>query len=312
MKKLILLLAGFALLMTTACKNAGFKRTKSGLLYKIVSDGKGQKVKNHDFIKFHYVSKVHDSVMASTFGNIPAYAPVDSAVGPIYNPAEIFPMLRAGDSAVVVLLADSLRRKQGGLPSFIKRKDKLVFTFKVLSILPDESSVQKDQMEIVNSIKSQEEKSLQDYLTKHNIQAQKTEKGTFVVVQNAGDGMAADSGKLVKVKYTGRTLDGKVFDSNQDSAFGHTNPYSIIIYGSPAIEGWHDGLRSFKKGGKGQLYIPSMLAYGPNPPQGSKIKPFENLVFDVEIIDVTDAPQRTVQPPRGVRDSAGVNKPSKK
>jgi hypothetical protein len=38
-----------------------------------------------------------------------------------------------------------------------------------------------------------------------------------------------------------------------------------------------------------------MLAYGANPPQGAPFKQFENLIFDIEVVDVTDAknmPQR--------------------
>jgi FKBP-type peptidyl-prolyl cis-trans isomerase len=60
-----------------------------------------------------------------------------------------------------------------------------------------------------------------------------------------------------------------------------------MIGSTGSIAGWDDGLRLFKKGGKGRLYIPSSMAYGKQgaPP---RIKPNENLIFDVEIVDVTD------------------------
>lgn len=296
-------------LFAMGCKNGGFKRTKSGLLYKITSDGKGRKVKNKEFLKFEYVTKVHDSVLSSTYGVAPTYAPVDTTAGATYNPAEVFPMLRIGDSLTIVMLADSLRKRQGGLPPFIRKKDKLVIGFKVLDILPDQASVEKDQTANFNALKEKEIKAVEDYLNKHNIKAQKTEKGTFVVIESPGEGMAIDSGKLVQVKYTGRTLEGKVFDSNVDSSFGHTDPFRLVIYGSPAIEGWHDGLRLFKKGGKGQLYIPSLLAYGSNPPQGAPIKPFDNLMFDVSIVDVSEVPKQPKQ--NGARDSVGSNNPQR-
>jgi FKBP-type peptidyl-prolyl cis-trans isomerase FkpA len=54
-------------------------------------------------------------------------------------------------------------------------------------------------------------------------------------------------------------------------------------------------LKLFKKGGKGTLYIPAYLAYDAQP--GPDGKPFENLMFDVEIVDVTDAPVQAVRPP---------------
>ena len=54
------------------------------------------------------------------------------------------------------------------------------------------------------------------------------------------------------------------------------------------IPGWDIGLKYFAKGGKGSLYIPSMLAYGPQA--NGNIKAYENLAFDIEIKDVNAAP----------------------
>lgn len=295
-KTTIVTLAGLMMLMLAACSGGGgLKKTKSGLLYQIFSDGKGQQAKKGEFLKVHFSSKVRDSVMASTFGKMPTYAQVDS-VGPVYHVAEIFPLLHKGDSAVVVILADSLLKKSGQLPDFIHRKDKITITFKVLDIFANSEHVDKDQRAEADKEKASEVKTIGDYLAKNNIKAQKTEKGTFVVIDNPGQGPAADSGKLVKVKYRGQTFAGKVFDSNLDSTFGHTEPYGLVIGSRGSIEGWDDGLRLFKKGGKGKLYIPSLLAYGPNPPQGSPFKPFDNLIFDVEVVDITDAPATPAQP----------------
>jgi FKBP-type peptidyl-prolyl cis-trans isomerase len=55
-------------------------------------------------------------------------------------------------------------------------------------------------------------------------------------------------------------------------------------------------LKYFGKGGKGVLYIPAMLAYGPQA--NGVIKAYDNLAFDIEIKDVTAAPKAsTVAPP---------------
>jgi hypothetical protein len=66
-------------------------------------------------------------------------------------------------------------------------------------------------------------------------------------------------------------------------------PLKVPIGANAVIKGWDEGLRLFGKGGKGRLLVPSMLGYGP---QGSApvIPQFANLVFDVEITDVTVAP----------------------
>src|ERR1044072_5050797 len=93
-----LALSAFAIL--TACSNTGYKKTASGIMYKIISTGKqGEMVKKGEILKIHYSQKLNDSLMFSSFNSIPTYAKVDS-VGPIYSPAEVLPFLHAGDSVI--------------------------------------------------------------------------------------------------------------------------------------------------------------------------------------------------------------------
>ncbi len=297
MKKTSLLVFSAIMLMLAACsENAGFKKTKSGLVYKIISEGKGPQVKTGEFLKVHYTQSIKgsnnkDSILGTSRDGMPTYAQVDS-VGDIYNPAAIFGMLSKGDSVIIVMEADSLYKVAEQRPPFIKAKDKLTLTFKVVDIISNEEALRADQESLMQNQKEKEVKDIEAYLEKNNIQAQKTEKGTFVQIENPGTGIAADSGKTVTVMYTGKTFEGVAFDSNIDSSFGHTDPYKLVIGSRGAIEGWDDGLRLFRKGGKGKLFIPSMLAYGGNPPPGAPFKPFENLMFEVEVLDVTNTPQQ--------------------
>ena len=292
MKRTSILFFGLAALAFAACSpNAGFKKTKSGLQYKIISEGKGDVVKKGQFLKVNFTQMIGDSVLNTSYGSMPTYAPVDS-VGPIYNPVEIFPMLRKGDSAIVIMETDSLYKQQAERPPYVKKGDKLKLTFRVIDVMPNEQALRDDQKKLIDDRTAEEIKAIQAYLDKNNIKAQKTEKGTFVVITQPGTGPVADSGRAVHVKYTGKTFEGKVFDSNIDSTFGHTDPYVLVIGQRGAIEGWDDGLRLFNKGAKGQLYIPSMLAYGGNAMPGSPIKAFENLMFDIEVVDITDAPKQ--------------------
>ncbi len=52
----------------------------------------------------------------------------------------------------------------------------------------------------------------------------------------------------------------------------------------------------FEEGGKGKLIIPSSLAYGQNPPQGSPIKPNSILVFDIELLKISPMPAQGEAP----------------
>ena len=277
----------------------GFKKTKSGILYKIVSDKKNPIVKNGDFLKVHYTQKVRDSIISTSRNALPTYARVDS-VGATYNPLEVFNKHRKGDSAVIVMSADSLQKKSGQLPPYIKKTDKLTLTIKVVDVFKSEPEVMADQKADVDKIKSAEIATIEKYLADNNIKAEKTPKGVFVQIDKKGDAPYADSGKAVKVSYEGKTFAGVTFDSNRDTSFGHTEPFSFIIGQRGAIEGWDDGLRLFGKGGKGKLYVPSMLAYGPQAPPGAKFKAFENMIFDVEVLEVSEPEKRNPGLPGGM------------
>lgn len=305
MKKTTIGILSLLILISIAGCNSGssFKRTKSGLMYKIISDKKNPVATKGQILKFDFTQKVRDSLLGSSEENGPVYVPVDSAVAPDYNPNEIFGLLRKGDSAVVIFEADTLRKKQGGLPPFLKAKDKIYLTFRVSDVFATQEEASKDREIAMQAfIKKQEVlaenqkkidiKILGDYLKSKGITAQSAPRGTFVEIINPGTGAACDSGKFVTVKYTGKTLAGKAFDSSVDPAFGHAGQhytFHLAVRGGPqgAIEGWNDGIRFFKKGGIGRLYIPSSLGYGKQG-SGPDIKPNENLVFDIEIMDVND------------------------
>ncbi len=294
------------ILMAACSEKGGFKRTKSGLAYKIISDGKGPLVKRGELLKIHFSNKVHDSLLGTTYGSMPTYAQVDS-VGAEYNPAEVFPLLRKGDSAVIVLEVDTLlKRSPGQLPPSFRAKDKMVLTIRVLEILPTREAVQQDQMEEMAKQKQRDDarkvgeiKEIEQYLAKNNIKAQQTQNGVFYEIQTPGTGPKADSGKIVSINYTGYLMDGKFFDSNVDSnkqlQKHPLTPFEFMAGMQGAITGMLEGITVFNEGGKGRLFIPSVLGYGA---QGSPpaIKPYENLIFEVEVTSVKDAPQQQGMP----------------
>ncbi|AEV98372.1 hypothetical protein A4D02_22525 [Niastella koreensis] len=312
MKKTTILLSALSVLLlsTTACKNSGFKKTKSGLLYKIIPSGSGPMIKRGDIIKIQFVHKLRDSVLANSYEQMPFYAKVDS-VGPSYDPQEIFTMLHKGDSAVVIREADTLAKKQGMLPEFIKPKDKLILSFKVVDVFNVDSIAQKDQMAEMQkaqerqkvkmeSLKGPAIKDLEDYLAKNNIKAQKAPQGTFVEVKEPGTGAQVDSGKYVSIRYTGKVFPTlKVFETNNEPG---KPAFDVQVGAHAVIPGWDEGLKYFKKGGKGTLYIPFFNAYGAQPGPGGK--PYESLVFDVEVVNVSDsapkqAPMMPMPPQQG-------------
>ena len=121
---------------------------------------------------------------------------------------------------------------------------------------------------------------LQDYLTAQGITAEPTASGLVYVMTQEGNGEKPADGQMVKVHYTGKLLDGTVFDSSVE----REEPIQIPIGVGQVIPGWDEGIMLMSKGEKGVLYIPYYLAYGDRG-AGADIPAFANLMFEVELID---------------------------
>lgn len=113
--------------------------------------------------------------------------------------------------------------------------------------------------------------------------AQKKPSGLIYTEVLAGTGASPTATDTVKVHYTGKLVDGTVFDSSVQRG----QPAEFRVGG--VIPCWQEGVQLMKKGGKAQLVCPSDIAYGDagSPPQ---IKPGATLVFDVELLDIVKGP----------------------
>lgn len=268
-----------------------YKKTKSGLIYKIYSSGKGPVAKKGQIMKMNFTQKVRDSVLQQTYGSIPGYAMIDS-VGPVYNAMEVFPLLRKGDSVVIVMVGDSINKKFG-LPPFMKKDDNLTITFKVLDIFENTEAATKDRTAEYAKQKDAQKKIFDNFLASKKDRMQKTPGGTYVEITSQGDGPQVEQGKMVSVLYTGKFLpSGKTFQSNMD---GSAPPIDFVVGQvgpGGAISGFSEGLLLFKKGGKGTLYIPGDMAYGEQADIPGSV-PFQPLIFDIQVVDVKDAPKQS-------------------
>src|SRR4051812_17390614 len=113
MKKAYYLLVMIAIAgMMTSCNKLDYSKTKSGLLYKIISsNSKDSTAKDGNWLKIFFTQKRNnDSVFQDNYGKMPIYQQVVQDPTVDYNPAEIFPLLRKGDSVVIVMFVDSFVR----------------------------------------------------------------------------------------------------------------------------------------------------------------------------------------------------------
>lgn len=114
---------------------------------------------------------------------------------------------------------------------------------------------------------------------KKNADVKETASGLQYVVEKEGEGAQPSAEDEVTVHYTGRLLDGTVFDSSVNRGEPATFPLNRVI------PGWTEGVQLMKEGSKYTFFIPSDLAYGPQGIPGA-IPPHSTLIFDVELIKV--------------------------
>ena len=107
-----------------------------------------------------------------------------------------------------------------------------------------------------------------------------TASGLQYKILQEGTGATPGPEDVVTVHYTGKTIDGTKFDSSYDRG----EPAQFRV--SDVIRGWVEGLQLMKEGSRMMLYIPYDLAYGERG-AGNIIKPFETLIFEVELLNVT-------------------------
>ena len=100
--------------------------------------------------------------------------------------------------------------------------------------------------------------------------------GLYYQITDPGSGVSPTATSTLSVKYTGKFLDGTVFDSQT------TTPISLQL--AQVITGWQIGLPLIKKGGTIKLIVPSALAYGCKG--RNSIPSNAILYFEIELVDV--------------------------
>lgn len=275
------------------------KSTGSGLHYVIHQPGKGAKPKPGQTVQVNYLGKLVSGKVFDT--NIEKKAQIHGLFRPgaPYRPIE-FPLgkrrvisgwdeglaLLSPGAKATFIVPSFLAYGAQGAGKVIPPNMVLVFEVELVGIkVPFDPNKQKIKDQTIIS----------QYLANKRItKAKKTASGLHYVIKKQGTGPQAVAGKKVVVHYTGKLLNGKVFDTSFESVarqFGKYSPgrpykpYEFVLGKGRVIQGWDEGIALLKVGTKATLVIPSHLGYGRRG-AGGDIPPNAVLVFDVELLEV--------------------------
>ncbi|MFM2224857.1 MAG: hypothetical protein RJA07_1059 [Bacteroidota bacterium] len=282
-----------SLLTIISCnKNGGVKTLSGGVTYKLLKEGTSKDTgKIGDIITLHIMNATEkDSfVMDSHKGqNGMKGEPVKIT---LQKPAfkgdlmEGLLKLHVGDSAVFLVPSDSIFKVEAQRPPFIK-KGSMVKTYVTVISIETKEQAQQKQMDAAKMQAAKDDALIQSYITAKGLKdVQKTASGLYYIITKPGTGAVIEKGKTAIMNYTGKTLDGKMFDSNIEKEFNHVQAFKFKLGEGMVIHGWDEGVALLNKGTKATFIVPSTLAYGPQA-IGDKIPANSCLTFDVELIGV--------------------------
>ncbi len=298
---LVMISVFFACNKSISSKYPGYDEVESGLFIKYhEKSDTGRQIQVGDIITMSMIYSVdQDTVLLNTHeGGVPVKMRADSAkyTGDMLGS---FIGMRVGDSVSIIVNADTFFIKSAGAPEspgFVDSASMLYFDIKILDAMTEEQLMAEQQRQNAE-LASEEMAKLQEYLQANNITEEPTASGLIFISKKKGNGKKAEAGQQVRVNYEGRLLNGTYFDSSVEEVAleqgihnpGRTyEPFQFTLGQGQVIRGWDEGIAMLSEGGKATLIIPSSIGYGANPRPGGVIKPFNTLIFEVELVEVID------------------------
>ncbi|MBO4600510.1 MAG: FKBP-type peptidyl-prolyl cis-trans isomerase [Bacteroidales bacterium] len=303
MKK-ILLIASVALTCAafmTACNSNKFKKAPNGLLYRFeVTNPDGEQPNVGDLLVGELVLRLENDTLFTNVGNPDRIFQVAENCMFQGDIQEGLLMMHKGDKAVFKIPADSIGNfmQPSQMPPTYQEGAGQFFYYEIAleDIVTKEELAQEQAnfIEEMNQRKDSEPATLAQYIADNHITAKPTKSGLYIIVNKKGDGPKVAAGKKVSVNYTGRLLDGTLFDTSREAdakeadkvAPGRTyEPLSYVVGEQPMIKGWDEGIMGQPAGSDITLIMPSELAYGSRG-AGKDILPYSPLVFNLTIESV--------------------------
>lgn len=281
-----LLVAGTAML--AACGSGdmkGYKQTENGLYYRFEQQDKNaQQVEEGDVLVGEMTIRLDTTVLRTNVGRTERLMPAI----PMYDGVlhEGIMMMHVGDKATFAIEADSMAKfmQPNQMPPMYEKGKGMKFYYEINLqdiVTKDEFAAEQANYEAeMEKARQAEPELIANYVKENNIKTQPTADGLYVIVKKQGKGTKVAVGRQVAIHYTGRLIDGTVFDSSVGN-----EPLSYVVGQMGLIRGWEEGVMGQPEGSQLQLIIPSALGYG-SQGAGQMIPPYSTLVFDLDIVSV--------------------------
>ena len=288
-----------------------FQKTETGLNFRIIKKEKGVEPQDGQMLVLNMLYRTEDGKVLYTTeeqGFPLSLQYNDSMKKKDGGFLEAVGMLQEGDSMIFEISAKTLLNENFDqlAPYYNFEENTPIFLHVGLEAVMDKDDFKKWEAEkIVMLQKSKQEANeaqlkkdlaiIDDYLKENKITAQSTPSGLKYSIHQPGEGEKLKAGNKIKINYIGKTLEGSIFDTNIEEIAKKSSMYDSLRTYEPieielgtykVIPGWEEGVSLLKKGSKATFFIPSVLAYG-NQSLGEHIKPHTNLIFEVEVVDVS-------------------------
>ena len=242
----------------------------TGVFYEIHSEGNGYRTFNGVKIDAHYQGTTLDGTeFVNTFDGFPERITLgNSDVNPPHFTGGLnigLLLMSEGDSATIYV------------PSPYGFQDK-----QYVNVSPN--TIIKYNVKFVDILLLDEDyEKIDKYIADSSMNATiEPEYGIRYVVHEQGTGATPEPGALVTLHYHGELLDGTVFDSSVE----RNSPWTYTFGGGSTILGFDLGISQLQEEDSATIFIPSIYAYGSNPPQGIPVNAV--LLFGIDLLSVAN------------------------
>lgn len=274
-----------------------FRRTASGMEYRILERGDGLLATTGSTVKVEYTWHFHDTLVRSTYFTLPHYQALIPGVIFPYDPMEaLIQGVREGDSLEVILRADSLAA-QGKIKKDepnVRPDDIWRIGIRVLKVYPFDMSKpgyydsliavdKKADRRRFDSIQTRRgPERIKTYLEKKKINAEWNPEGLAIewIEKGKGPAMRSLPGYVIKLNYHLTTLQGRLLDSNRDTSFHRPSPLEIRAGTAFFPEAIDKTLAFLPVGSRARIYVPVMKT---KPPGMEGEASVEDWVLEVEV-----------------------------